>query len=266
MREMYFERLGELRYEPVDKRIRATLRGAPVLDSRSPLLVWEPKRVVPSYAVPEEDLSAGVAPSSRSPVQTPRRIEVDGRPALDPSIPFTVHTAPGTAADLEIAGATLPGAAFRCDDPALEGYLIVDFGACDAWYEEDERNLGHPRDPFHRIEIVHSSRRVLVESDGVLLAESQAPYLLYESMLPVRYYLPAGDVDFSRLEESSTQTICAYKGHASYWSLQGHDLAWCYAEPQREAAEVRDRVAFFNERVDLIVDGQRLERPITPWS
>lgn len=267
MREMFFERLGELRYEHVDKRIRATLRDALVLDSRRPLLVWEPRRLVPSYAVPEQDVSASVRRASQPPSDgASRRIEIDGRPVLDPSIPFTVHTAPGAGADLEIAGEVLPGAAFRSDDPALDGYLIIDFAACDAWYEEDERTLGHPRDPFHRIEIVHSSREVRVELDGLLLAESRARYLLYESMLPVRYYLPAGDVDMSRLEASSTRTICAYKGHASYWARQGADLAWCYVEPQREAAEVRDRVAFFNERVDLIVDGQRLERPVTPWS
>jgi uncharacterized protein (DUF427 family) len=264
---MFFDQLGELRYEPVDKRIRATLRGAPVLDSRRPVLVWEPKRVVASYAIPEPDISATVRPTASAPADDPaRRVEIDGRPVLDPSIPFAVHTAPGDTADLEIAGEVLPGAAFRCDDPALAGYLIIDFDACDAWYEEDERNFGHPRDPFHRIEVVHSSRHVRVESEGVLLAESRSPYLLYESMLPVRYYLPPSDVDLSRLEASRTRTTCAYKGHASYWSRGGRDLAWSYPDPQREAAEVRERVAFFNERVDLVVDGLRLERPITPWS
>lgn len=268
MRDVFMERLGELRFEPVDKRIRATTAGATVLDSRRPMLVWEPKRIVPNYAVPEEDIRASiripaqlVAPESQRPIPM-----LDRRPVYDPSIPFTVHTAAGAAADLELAGARLPGAGFRCADEALSGYLVIDFAACDAWYEEDERNLGHPRDPFHRIEIVHSSRHVEVQADGVRLAESQAPYLLYESMLPVRYYLPRDDVDLDGLQASETLTICAYKGHASYWSHQGRDVAWCYAEPQREAADVGGRVAFFNERVDLIVDGRRLPRPVTPWS
>jgi uncharacterized protein (DUF427 family) len=85
--------------------------------------------------------------------------------------------------------------------------------------------------------------------------------------LPVRYYLPPEDVSEELLNPSSTRTVCAYKGQASYWSLQdADDIAWSYPEPLREAAEVTDRIAFFNERVDLIVNGTRLERPVTPWS
>ena len=85
-------------------------------------------------------------------------------------------------------------AAFRAADEALAGYLIVDFDGFDEWYEEDERNVGHPRDPFHRIDIVHSSRHVRVERDGVVLAESSDPYLLFEPPIPVRYYLRLVDV------------------------------------------------------------------------
>ena len=158
-------------------------------------------------------------------------------------------------------------AAFRADDPALAGYVIVDFDGFDAWYEEDERNVGHPRDPFHRIDIVHSSRHVRVERDGVLLAESTRPALLFEPPLPVRYYLPPEDVRDDLLSPSETRTFCAYKGEASYLSLADEaDIAWTYPAPLREAAEVTGRVAFFNERVDLVVDGTPLERPVTPWS
>jgi uncharacterized protein (DUF427 family) len=128
-------------------------------------------------------------------------------------------------------------------------------------------SLGHPCDPFHRIEIVHSSRSVRVERDGTLLAASSRPYLLFEAPLPVRYYLPPEDVGDGVLRPSSTRTLCAYKGQASYWSLEDEeDIAWSYPEPLREAAEVKNRIAFFNERVDLVVDGSRLDRPVTPWS
>ena len=91
--------------------------------------------------------------------------------------------------------------------------------------------------------------------------------MLFEPPLPVRYYLPAADVDLERLRPSDTTTFCAYKGQASYWSLDGAgDVAWTYEQPLREAAEVTGRVAFFNEHVDIVVDGRREERPVTPWS
>jgi uncharacterized protein (DUF427 family) len=89
---------------------------------------------------------------------------------------------------------------------------------------------------------------------------------VFEPPLPVRYYLPVEDVRTDLLRPSDSRTFCAYKGQASYWSLDGVDVAWTYLEPLREAAEVTGRIAFFNERVDLVVDGVRLERPWTPWS
>ena len=273
VRELLMRELGELRYEPIDKRIRATLAGREVLDSTRALLVWEPKRVVPSYGIPLADISGALlgapdgAQRSEDAAERVTAPQLDGRPVYDPSVPFSVHTCAGTALDLSLDGTARPGAAFRPADGELAGYVILDFGAFDAWFEEDERNVGHPRDPFHRIDIVHSSRHVVVRRDGQTLAESTTPYLLFEPPLPVRFYLLAQDVRHGLLEPSSTTTFCAYKGQASYWSLGGEEeVAWSYAEPLREAAEVKDRIAFFNERVDLIVDGTPLERPITPWS
>jgi len=75
---------------------------------------------------------------------------------LDPSIPFSVHTAEGEVVDVRVAGQTLAGAGFRPSDPALNGYVVLDFDAFDTWHEEDEVNLGNPRDPFHRIDILQS--------------------------------------------------------------------------------------------------------------
>jgi uncharacterized protein (DUF427 family) len=260
VRELLFRELDELRYEPIDKRIRATLGGDTVVDTTRAVLVWEPKRVVPSYAVPEDDVRAEVesAPASNGGEVDPPQMA--GRPVYDPSVPFAVHTAPGEP--VAVRGA----AGFRLADPALDGHVVLDFGAFDAWYEEDERNLGHPRDPFHRIDIVHGSRHVVVEADGRTLADSHAPTLLFEPPLPVRYYLPPADVATDLLERSDTSSTCAYKGNASYWALDGRDVAWFYQEPLREAAEVTGRIAFFNERVDITIDGDRLARPETPWS
>ena len=259
--------LGALRHEPTDKRIRAKLGDRTVVDSTRALLVWEPKRVVPDYAVPLEDVDAEIAatPDGTADLDEGAAPVLMGRPVLDPSIPFAVHTAEGRPVTVAAGGREASG--FIPDDPALAEYVILDFGAFDAWFEEDEPNVGHPRDPFHRIDIVHSSRHVRVERDGEVLAESTRPYLLFEPPLPVRYYLPREDVRLDRFEPSDTHTFCAYKGQASYWSLPGEaDVAWTYPAPLREAAEVTDRVAFFNERVDIAVDGERLECPVTPWS
>jgi uncharacterized protein (DUF427 family) len=269
MRDLLMGRLGELRHEPTQKRIRATLGGETVVDSTRAVLLWEPKRIVPTYAVPAEDVSATVADgapagdggwSGDAPM-------LGDRPVFDPSIPFAVHTTDGAPVAIRAADGAREAAAFRLADPELAGYLVLDFGGFDAWYEEDERNVGHPRDPFHRIDILHSARHIAVRVDGETVAESSRARLLFEPPLPVRYYLPAEDVRTDLLAPSDKVTFCAYKGQASYWSLGEHDdLAWTYREPLREAAEITGRIAFFNERVDLVVDGERLERPITPFS
>lgn len=266
--------LDTLRYEPIDKRIRATIGDETIIDSTRAMLVWEPKRVVPTYAVPVEDVDGEVlsVPATETGELDARGIAPMGAPqlagqvVLDPSVPFTVRTTEGEPLAIR-AAAKREAAAFRAHDPGLGGYVIVDFDGFDAWYEEDERNVGHPRDPFHRIDIVHSSRHVRVECDGVQLADSIRPYMLFEPPLPVRYYLPPEDVRVDLLRPSETRTLCAYKGQASYLSVEGEaDVAWSYPAPLREAAEVIDRITFFNERVDIVVDGTLLERPTTPWS
>jgi uncharacterized protein (DUF427 family) len=263
-------KLGELRHEPTEKRIRAFLDGEPVVDSTRARLVWEPKRVVPSYAVPAADITGAIeaAPAASDAHADAESVGVPlgERMVLDPSIPFAMHT---TAGEPLVVCGTNGGraAAFRLADAELSGAVLLDFSAFDEWYEEDERNVSHPRDPFHRIDILRSSRHVRVELDGTVLAESQRPSLLFEPPLPVRFYLPVDDVRMDLLRPHDRVTECAYKGRATYWSTAGAEaIAWTYLEPLREAAEITGRVAFFNERVDVIVDGQHFERPVTPWS
>ena len=275
LRDVLMERLDELRHEPTEKRIRATLGDETVIDSTRALLVWEPKRVVPTYAVPVEDVlgEIGEAPSTDGGAEPPTGIPAMGAPMLgdravyDPSVPFAVHTTRGRPVEVSARGSGRSAAAFVPEDAALTDFVVLDFDAFDAWYEEDERNYAHPRDPFHRIDIVRSSRHVRVELDGETLADSARARLLFEPPLPVRYYLPPDDVRTDRLRPSAKRTFCAYKGQASYWSAAGgDDIAWSYPQPLREAAEVADHYAFFNERVDVSVDGVLLERPVTPWS
>jgi uncharacterized protein (DUF427 family) len=209
------------------KRIRAVLDGGTVVDTTRALLVWEPRRIVPSYAVPADDIAAELAPAGTAATDAAGTIgahtpELSGRPVLDPSVPFAVHSAEGHAADLRAGEQDRPGAGFYPTDPDLAGYVVLDFGAFDAWYEEDERNVAHPRDPFHRVDVLPSSRHVRVELDGHVLAESSRPALLFETMLPTRYYLPPDDIR-TGLTTSSTRTWCAYKGQASYWSAAAGD-------------------------------------------
>ena len=275
MRDLLTGGFGQLRHEPIGKRIRAVLGGGTVVDTTRALLVWEPRRIVPSYAVPDGDITAELVvadPAAADAAGTlgARMPELYSRPVLDPSVPFAVHTAEGRPVDLSAGGQNRPGAGFYPADPDLAGYVVLDFAAFEAWYEEDELNVAHPRDPFHRIDVLPSSRQVRVELDGHVLAQSSRPTLLFETMLPTRYYLPPGDVR-AELTPSGTRTYCAYKGQASYWSAAAGDrvvpdIAWTYQQPRHDAARAGGLIAFFNERLDVIVDGEPLERPLTPWS
>ena len=153
------------------------------------------------------------------------------------------------------------------NDPDLSGYVQVDWKAVDRWLEEDEEVVGHPRDPFHRVDIRQSSRHVAVAVEGEVLAESRRALLLFETFLPVRKYFPREDVRMDLLEPSDKRTTCAYKGHASYFSAAAApDIAWTYPKPLPDAEQLRDLIAFFDERTDVTVDGETQERPTTEWS
>src|SRR6185312_9790487 len=206
VRKLMASGFGQLRHEPTAKRIQAVLGGDTAVDSTRAVLVWEPRRIVPSYAVPAGDIRGELAPAAAA----AGGAQADGaplpalssRPVLTPADPFAAHTAEGQPVDVRAHGQDRPGAGFRLADPALAGYVVLDFGAFDA-----------------RLEL-----------DGQVLAESSRPMLLFETMLPVRYYLPRDDIR-AELAPSGTRTYCAYKGQASYWSatVGGRavpDIAW----------------------------------------
>ena len=259
---------NDLRYQPVQKRVRALLGGDTVVDTVGAALVWEPRRVVPSYAVPIADVSGElVEAASFLADEHPVSLADGGPPALDPSTGFGFHTTAGS--ELMVRSGEFTGAAFKPDDPQLGSMVILDFDAFE-WLEEDEPIFGHPRDPFSRIDLRQSSRHIEVEVAGTVVADSHHPLLLFEFVLPVRYYLPKADV-LVPLEPSPTSTVCAYKGHATHWSAvelgeAGRDIAWSYESPPPELVQITGLVCFYQERVDMVIDGARLERPITPWS
>jgi uncharacterized protein (DUF427 family) len=149
--------------------------------------------------------------------------------------------------------------------PQLAGLIAFYWNRMDQWIEEDEEVFVHPRDPYHRVDIVRSDRHVRVLRDGEVLADSVRPVALFETGLPTRWYLPREDV-LADLEESDTITRCPYKGIASYHKVFGEDLVWCYRDPIPEASRIRGLLCFFNEHVDIELDGELQERPESPWS
>lgn len=153
------------------------------------------------------------------------------------------------------------------------GLAHVDWNSVDAWFEEDEEVFGgHPRSPYARVDAMRSSRHIRVEIDGVVLAESTAPVLLFETGLPTRHYIQRTDIDFSALERTDTTTYCPYKGTTSdYWSARingalHEDIAWSYAYPAPEVIQIAGLVAFYDEKVDTFLDDVPVTRPQTKFS
>jgi uncharacterized protein (DUF427 family) len=241
----------ELRYEPIERRVRATLDGRTVVDSTRAVLVWEPRRVTPIYAVPAEDIDATLSPAPATGDDVPG--------VLHPRIPFAVHSADGEP----LTVGDRSGAGFRFADDDLAGYVELDFAAFE-WYEEDERIHGHPRDPFHRVDVRRTSRPVRIEIDGDVVAETTAARLLYETSLPMRFYIPREDV--RGLRPGDFSSYCPYKGRASYWSLDAggrtrENACWSYEDPVPERSDIAGLVSFWNENVDIYLDGELHGRP-----
>ena len=169
------------------------------------------------------------------------------------------------AADVEVGA--LPEGASR--QHGREGYLRIDWGALDAWFEEDEQVFVHPRDPYSRVDALQSRRRVRVELDGLVLAESGAPVMVFETGLPPRHYLERTSVAFEHLRPSETVTECPYKGRTgSHWSVETprglyEDIAWSYDFPTHQLLPIAGLIAFYDERVDLFLDDVQQERPRT---
>jgi uncharacterized protein (DUF427 family) len=238
----------ELRYEQTPKRVRAQAGGETVADSRSAILVWEARRAVPAYAFPDADVRGDLLEDSANPVPD-------------------AHGGGATFFTLTAGDDPVENAAWRYADPDLTGYLALSWEAFDRWLEEEDEVFGHPRDPWHRVDGRRSSRHVRVELDGVVLADSRRPTIIFETGLPTRYYLPREDVAMDRLTPTDTCTICAYKGFASYWSAgEATDIAWTYEEPFADAPDIAGLVCFLNEKTDMTVDGEAAERPTTQWS
>jgi len=236
-------RRGRVRVEHGAKRVRAYFGGEVIADSTRPLLVWE-KPYYPTYYFPAADVRTGL-------------LVPDGGTARSPS------RGDGRTFTLMAGGIEAGGAAVRYEQSPFEELrdaIRLEWDAMDAWFEEDEQVFTHPRDPYTRVDILSSSRHVRVEANGVTVAETAKPTLLFETQLPARYYLPRTHVRMDLLERSETMSHCPYKGRAEYWSLRtGEDLlrdvAWSYPTPFPESQKIAGLVSFYDEKVDVYVDG-----------
>lgn len=234
---------GRVRVEHGPKRIRAYLGGELVADTARPLLVWE-KPQYPAYYIPIDDVRMKLFTADGGVVHSPSR--GDG------------HTFTVTAGGKKVVGAALRYEQSPFED--LRDAIRLDWSAMDAWFEEDEQVFTHPRDPYTRVDVVPSSRHVRVELDGVTIAETGKPTLIFETGLPTRYYVPKTHVRMDLLTPTETVTHCPYKGDAEYWSLQigGQvlpDVAWSYRTPLPESQKAAGLLSFYPERVDVYVDG-----------
>jgi uncharacterized protein (DUF427 family) len=257
MQDLMFGSMPLLRHEPTEMRVRVSDGDLQVADTTRAVLVWEPRRIVPSYAVPLADLRAELAAGTLPSIPAPERI-------LDPGIPFAAHSCDGETVDLVIGDTRFAGAGFRPEDKDLAEYVVLDFAAFDAWFGEDERLMAHPRDPYHRVDVRQSSRTVRLELDGEVIAESNRPVLVFETSLPTRFYLPREDI-VAELTPTERRTACAYKGQASYFTVAGYtDLAWTYLEPLDGATGLTGRIAFLDDKLDVFVDGRHRDQPHSP--
>jgi uncharacterized protein (DUF427 family) len=246
-------RRGAVRVEHGNKRVRAYLAGAVVVDSIAPLLVWEVP-YYPTYYFPQSDVLADLVADDAPDLHSPSR---------------------GDAKTLSVlaGGSRALGAAAHYEDSPIDelgGTVRFQWDAMEAWFEEDEQVYTHPRDPYTRVDILASSRRVRVLVDDLLLADSTSPRLLLETGLPTRYYLPRTHVRMDLLEGSATVTHCPYKGQAETWNVRAgdalhEDLAWSYPAPLPESQKVAGLIAFYDEKLDVEVDGVLQERPRTKF-
>jgi uncharacterized protein (DUF427 family) len=247
------ERSRGIRIEPGAKRVRVYLAGELAADTKSPVLVWE-WPYYPAYYIPAGDVRAELLPAG----------ETEHSPSRGDAELYHV----------KVATATAERAARRYHQSPLKplrDLVRLDWGSMTEWFEEDEPVYVHPRDPYKRVDILASSRRVRVEIDGVTVAESGQPRILFETALPPRYYVPLTDVRMDLLRPSGTTSHCPYKGTASYWSAdtgsgEHTDIVWIYRAPLPESQKIAGLACFYNEKADLYVDGERQERPRTPFS
>ncbi|KAK7050866.1 hypothetical protein VNI00_004978 [Paramarasmius palmivorus] len=227
------------------KRVRALFGGQFVVDSREAKLVWE-HAYYPFYYFPRGEVKAEFLQGKKT--------GSDGEEIYD----------------IVVGDRKAPSAAKVFTQSELAGLIKIEFAKMDAWFEEDEEVYVHPKDPYKRVDVLQSSRHVRVEVNGVEVANTHKPRFLYETGLPIRTYIPKTDCRLDLLVPSELTTKCPYKGTANYYNVVTSpganpvsNIVWWYQNPNLECATIHGFVAFYDEKVDVYVDGKKQDRPKT---
>jgi uncharacterized protein (DUF427 family) len=242
--------------DPSPKRIRVQLGGETIADSRAAVLLHESGHQ-PVYYFPPGDVNAEFLEPTDHHSHCPKKGDASY---------YTVRAGEAVAENV----AWYYPAPLEHAPPGLAGLVAFYFNKMDRWLEEGEEIAGHPRDPYHRIDILATADHLTFSLNGELLAETSRALALFESNLPTRWYLPRGDV-LAGLQTSETTTICPYKGTARYYSVRladgslVDDLVWYYEEPHAEAQRIASYVCFYNEKVEIELNGGPVPVPASPW-
>ena len=243
-------------FEPSPRHVRTYFNNQLIADSKQMMLLRETNHL-PLYYFPKKDVQMDfLIPSDQS--------------------AHSDHEGEGVFWDVQVFDMIAKNAAFTFRNPLdgspnLENYIAFKWGSMDSWFEEDVEVFVYPRDPYKRVDVLHSSRHIKVVVDGTVVAETNRPWLLFETGLPTRYYFSKHDVHMDLLENSETVTHCPYKGEAHHYSIKINDklhkdLAWSYRFPTLECTKVQGLVGFLNEKLDIYEDDKLLPRPKSPWS
>ncbi len=242
--------------EPSPRWVRVVFNGETIASSKRPLLLVETNHR-PVYYFPREDVRMDLLEPTPSRTHCPYKGDASY---------WTIRVGDRVSED----------AAWSYEEPFpdrqdIRGYMAFYWDRVDHWYEEAEEIYKHPRDPRHRVDVLESSRHVQIAINGQIVADTRHPRLLFETGHPTRYYIPPEDVRMDLLRPTDLHSRCPYKGEASYWSARIGDvelpnIVWSYQDPIAECPRIKGYMSFFNEKVDVTVDGELQPRPKTSWS
>lgn len=234
-----------LHVEPTPRRVRVRLGGEVLADSTSAQLLQPPGQTG-TYLFPREDVRMDLLhPSDHR----------TSAPAVGDATFWTVVAGDSSAEDAGYSYESPPESALM-----VKGLVGFVWDAMYAWFEEDEEVFVHARDPYHRIDVLRSSRHVVVRWGDTVVADSVRPRMLCETGLPIRWYLPREDVRTDLLAPSFTTTRCPYKGVAQCWTLRDgdreeRDAVWSYPEPMHDAEAVAGLLCCYDDPLKLTADG-----------
>lgn len=239
--------------EPSARWVRAVFNGVTIADSKRTKLLRE-RGYRPVYYFPAEDVRTDL---------------------LEPTDQRTNCSTKGDASywTIRVGERVSENAVWSYQDPIperedIKGYFGFFWVSVDTWHEEAEQIYAHPRDPYHRVDVMESTRKVRVVINGETVAETSRPRLLFETFHPTRYYIPPEDVLKDFFTATDKHTRCPYKGEASYWTAKVGDaelpdIVWSYPDPIIECPKIKGYLSFYNEHVDIYVDGELEDRPKT---